>query len=362
MRYAVTLALLLVAVGARADESRDPDAWLGPTQARSARGICSEPAARYGVLLTPEEDGRPFRGIGSPNRGTEFAVEVGAGALPNVGLAGVGLLSSVRARTVLAHLGGRVCVVTGSRFALPLGSHDDGYRTGNLTWDIGVLYRSASDSFRLQVSIGLALPPAGDLGEGSARAMVLQNGFHSALTAPLAQELSWLPALEWGMRSRVRIQFRSGRADVGAIIGINVNAGYARLRSVLGPREGLVGSAELTAGVEGRYPSGYGFFLGPRAALGFGSLWPTDVLLPLQLNGVARLSFPLLHRAAVPHSATRGHWSTLVEVEVSAGAVFPQLAIDAGESYFRMIASVRLTLDRGILRSRELPSGEIRHP
>jgi hypothetical protein len=122
--------------------------------------------------------------------------------------------------------------------------------------------------------------------------------------------------------------------------------------TALGPREGFLGGLLLDLGIQWRETRGrsarWGWRLGPRLRVGYGALWPTDVLFPAFVGGSVRLG---LFRTG----------DTQLELDLSAGALFPNLVLNAAESYFRSSLSVVLSWDAALSRALQ-PSAEDIYP
>lgn len=307
-------------------------------------GPCGELIRQHAVIVSDEVDGRAFRGVGAPGRGTEVQLDVWGGAIP-VSTRDGGGAGEASIRTVLLHLYRRACLTGQLRVPVPFGSLGP-YTLGNPTAELGLLVRTPLDGFRFELGATVAFP---SVGEHVENALALQTGYHAALLTGSHDELGWLPMLEWGgkLRGQLRVQTTPGPAmhHLGVMADLALHLGLARIGSALGPREGLVGGVRLALGLTWRPPMQTDSRGVPRtrrvmpanlgaafeARLGFGSLWPTDVLLPVYLG--ARIDVGVASREL-------GH----PEIALTFGWVFPQLVLD-GESYFQAGVSVVVAVD-----------------
>lgn len=288
--------------------------------------------------------GHDFRGLGSPGHALEFR-------FPTHALFGVdgrfgAAVSMAAIDAVLLNLSGaeagRMCLTVGGDVMHGAASGPDWAITaGTLAPRFGWLFRTRSDSIRLRLEAQVVLSIAGLAVDDEHRLERQGAGIAGSLAVGPTDEILTLAPLEWGARGIGQFTYRwSDAPHWGVWLDARVALGYARLATSFGPRDGMVGGVELLLLGGGRgfvvHQEPWSMRLGPRLAMGFGSLWPSDVVLPFEVGG--RIDF------AVSENGDR-EWTSFVRHALTLDltgvyARFPVLGdAFAEQTYFRAAVS-----------------------
>jgi hypothetical protein len=154
------------------------------------------------------------------------------------------------------------------------------------------LSRQEHDRIRVEAGVDFAFPSVGSV----LAADHVQPALAGAL-ARLDDSFRLLPNLEWSVRGRLRFETRgdSGTDEAAPSVWL-VLAGYvggARMATAVGPVEGLLGGVllEVLAG-SARFDRGWlGVRGGGRLEASVSSLWPTDVIFPLDIEGTFQVAW-----------------------------------------------------------------------
>lgn len=285
--------------------------------------------------------GHAFRGLGSPGHGTAIASEL---RIAGMGTPSVGYVDqAVSAETIFGNLSsgllGRACATLGLDLDLVTGwaGYGGGEATGSrLGVRLGFLSRTASDDTRFHLEVEGVFPSADTNLGAPFSTRRIQAGINGGLARGVDEEIFTLSPLEWGLRGigRLTFQFHApGReADFSVWLDVRVAIGYARLTTLYGPREGLVGGPRLSILGGAPVGDGWSFRAGVRGAVGVGSLWPTDVVFPLQGSIVVELGH--VETDVEADGSETGRGGSVITAD--AGVLFARLPVGLGdEMYFQ---------------------------
>ena len=295
-------ALALVVPRAHATPGDEPDAPAAdedvaverrrPPGLAAVAGACGEYTRLQDddLVLRDEWDPILFRGVGSPGHGHEVTVtgqaawRDGYGALTDGGEAD-GLLD-LRARGVVVNdfeWARRSCLVAEVALGYAL---DDAL--GSVAAGLTFLSRQQHDRLRFEMGVDFAFP--------SSVSSYESNYVRTALVGAVArvdESYRLLPNLQWSARGRLRFETRGDLGPASVWFSLFGYIGGAGMDTAVGSVTGLLGGATATVFLgSGRLDDGRGGFrAGGRASMSVSSLWPTDVIFPLNADGVLQGAF-----------------------------------------------------------------------
>lgn len=251
------------------------------------------------LLLQDEWDPALFRDLGSPEHGTDVSLSVrvpwrddrsSGGAAYGAILGDGNAAIDTRLRSVIAnHLGvARNCLLAEVAFA----PAQTGL-VGNAAVGLTFMSRQMHDRLRIQIGYDFAFPT---IGGPNLTSPYVQSTLSRALVQ-LEDAFRLLPNLEWSMRGRLRFETR-GDIDqtedgISLWFALQGHIGGARMTTAASSVDGLLGGifAELLVGNPRLHQGHVGVRGGARLMVNISSLWPTDILFPMNAEGSIQVAW-----------------------------------------------------------------------
>jgi hypothetical protein len=175
------------------------------------------------------------------------------------------------------------------QYQRPEGSGDpspDGIFPANVEPTIGIVAESVADEVRFEADVApvIALAEASEL--------TSQASIVAAMSTSPHDDLLFVPNVQGGARLRLALSRRFRWCDNAFFeVGTEIEAGYARAASTIGTTAGGTGGGKLYAKLYFRFtprPAPYpveGLAIEGFGDLGYTTIWPADVVVPMLIGG-----------------------------------------------------------------------------